>query len=158
MDKIILNQLISNLSASPFFHLKIINHLRFQVNQTFSGVLRRISGRSTRNLTHFTASNEILFYHSQKNKDTIRKYNRSEVLIEKAVDVMLAVDMVIMAERDEYDAAYLITADGDFTPAVNAVKSLSKKVYAVSLNNCWQLKRACNNFILLKPEWFTDCY
>lgn len=87
-----------------------------------------------------------------------RKHNRSEVLIEKAVDVMLAVDMVIMAERDEYDAAYLITADGDFTPAVNAVRSLSKKVYAASLNNCWQLKKACNTFLLLKPEWFTDCY
>ena len=86
------------------------------------------------------------------------RYNQSEILVEKAVDVMLAVDMVIMAERNEYDAAYLLTADGDFTPAVNAVKCLSKKVYAASLNSCAQLGIVCDTFIHIKPEWFTDCY
>ena len=30
--------------------------------------------------------------------------------VEKAVDVMLAVDLVILAERDEYDTAYILSA------------------------------------------------
>ena len=46
------------------------------------------------------------------------KHSKQRVLVEKAVDVQLAVDIVMMGERDEYDAAYLLSADGDFTPAV----------------------------------------
>jgi uncharacterized LabA/DUF88 family protein len=41
------------------------------------------------------------------------------VFVEKAVDVSLAVDLVTMAVRDDYDCAYVLSADGDFTPAVN---------------------------------------
>ena len=58
--------------------------------------------------------------------DIAQEYSVSEVMVEKAVDVMLAVDMVVMAERDQYDAAYLLSADGDYTPAVSAVKSLNR--------------------------------
>jgi uncharacterized LabA/DUF88 family protein len=42
--------------------------------------------------------------------------------VEKAVDVQIAIDMVVMAARDEYDAAYLLSADGDFTGAVEFVR------------------------------------
>ena len=45
---------------------------------------------------------------------------------------MLAVDMVLLAERGEYDAAYLLSADGDFTPAVRATRELGRKVYVAS--------------------------
>ena len=34
---------------------------------------------------------------------------------------MLATDMVAMACRKEYDAAYLLSADGDYTHAVEFV-------------------------------------
>ena len=47
-----------------------------------------------------------------------KTHERRTVTVEKAVDVMLAVDLVVMAERDEFDAAYVLSADGDFTPAV----------------------------------------
>ncbi|MDQ1700200.1 MAG: hypothetical protein QOG34_2063 [Frankiaceae bacterium] len=40
---------------------------------------------------------------------------------EKGVDVALAVDMVVMAVRGEYDIAILVSADTDLRPAVNAV-------------------------------------
>jgi hypothetical protein len=53
-----------------------------------------------------------------------RRHQRATVMVEKAVDVMLAVDMVVMAERDEFDAAYLLSADGDFTHAVGVVQGL----------------------------------
>lgn len=86
------------------------------------------------------------------------KYNRSSVLVEKAVDVMLAVDMAIMAEKNEYDTAYLLSADGDFTPAVNIAAANSKKVFAVSCNTSGQLGKVCSSFIHLKSSWFSDCY
>lgn len=86
------------------------------------------------------------------------RYNNSTVLVEKAVDVMLAVDIAVMAERNEYDTAYLLSADGDFTPAVKAAIANSKKVFAVSCNTSGQLGKVCSSFIHLKPGWFSDCY
>lgn len=85
-------------------------------------------------------------------------HRHATALVEKAVDVMIAVDMAVMAERDEYDAAYLLSADGDFTPAVEAVRSHAKKVYAVSLSTGAKLASAANSFIRLRPDWFDDCY
>lgn len=87
-----------------------------------------------------------------------RKHRRAEVMVEKAVDVMLAVDMVVMAERDEYDAAYLLSADGDFTPAVEAVRAHDKKVYVASPAWGAQLKSVASAFIRMDRTWFDDCY
>ncbi|MYD69248.1 MAG: NYN domain-containing protein [Acidobacteria bacterium] len=55
-----------------------------------------------------------------------KTHRRQTVTVEKAVDVMLAVDLVVMAERDEFDAAYVLSRDGDFTPAVAAVREHKK--------------------------------
>lgn len=76
---------------------------------------------------------------------------------EKAVDVMLSVDLVLMGHRDGYDAAYLLTADGDYTPAVAAVRELGKKVYCASPGTGAQLAAAANSFIPLKRAFFDDC-
>ncbi len=86
------------------------------------------------------------------------RFRKAEVLVEKAVDVMLAVDMVVMAERDALDAAYLLSADGDFTPAAEAVRGLGKRVYAASPLPGAQLAAAVDSFIRLRPGWFADCY
>ena len=43
-------------------------------------------------------------------------HHKVSVKVEKAVDLLLAVDMVSLARRDEYDVAYLLSADGDLTP------------------------------------------
>lgn len=86
------------------------------------------------------------------------KHSSATVLVEKAVDVMIAVDMVIMAERDEFDAAYLFSADGDFTPAVEAVRELGKKVYAVSAGYGAKLASRVNAFIRVDEGWLSDCF
>lgn len=83
---------------------------------------------------------------------------QSTILVEKAVDVMLAVDLVVMAERDTYDTAYILSADGDYTPAVHHARGLNKKVFAASPQHGAQLAAAVNTFIPLTAEWFTDCY
>ena len=79
--------------------------------------------------------------------------------VEKAVDVMLAVDLVVMAERNGFDDAYLLSADGDFTPAVEHVRSRGKNVYAVAASSGARLAAAVNSFIRIPASsWFADCY
>lgn len=82
----------------------------------------------------------------------------STVLVEKAVDVMIAVDMVVMAMRNEFEAAYLLSADGDFTPAVEAVRATGKRVYVASPVRGARLAMVADTFIPLGRGWFTDCY
>jgi uncharacterized LabA/DUF88 family protein len=80
------------------------------------------------------------------------------VFVEKAVDVMIAIGLVTMAINNVYDAAYLLSADGDYTPAVEAARALGKKVYAASLLSGAQLAKSVNTFIHLQRPWFDDCY
>lgn len=87
-----------------------------------------------------------------------RRHTDATVYVEKAVDVFLAIDLVTFAINDVYDAAYILTADGDYTPAVDAVRKLNKKVYAASCLNGARLARSVNSFIHLPSAWFTDCY
>jgi uncharacterized LabA/DUF88 family protein len=86
-----------------------------------------------------------------------QRHRKVMVTQEKAVDVMLSVDLVLMGHRNEYDAAYLLTADGDYTPAVKAVREIGKKVYCASPATGAQLAAAANSWIPLKPSFFDDC-
>ena len=47
---------------------------------------------------------------------------------EKGIDVELAVDFVVMAVRDQYDRAILMSTDTDLKPALEAVAALSTGV------------------------------
>ncbi len=53
---------------------------------------------------------------------------RGDTFIEKGVDILLAVDMLKYAYDDLYDTAILVSGDGDFAAAVNAVKDRGKHV------------------------------
>lgn len=86
------------------------------------------------------------------------KHSVTKILTEKAVDVHVAVDLAVMAERDEYDAAYLLSADGDFIPAVKAAIDCGKKVYVASPSEGAALAAIATTYIRLKTEWFADCY
>ena len=74
--------------------------------------------------------------------------------VEKRVDVAIAADMIEMAHDDKYDIAYLLSADGDFVPAVEAVKRAGKKVFAAGPKRGDELNRTVDAFIVLKREWF----
>ncbi len=88
-----------------------------------------------------------------------RGHARVETLKEKAVDIMLALDLVEMARTDQYDAAYLLSADGDFTPAVTIVRhEHGKKLYCASPGFSSALNHVATAFLTLQREWFGDCY
>lgn len=78
-----------------------------------------------------------------------RRHRTGKVFVEKAVDVMLACDLVSLAQQDSFDAAYLLTADGDYTPAVEIARRLGKKVYAASPAHGARLAAVVNSFIKL---------
>lgn len=80
----------------------------------------------------------------------------------KEDDIHLAVDMVKLAYNDAYDTAILISSDGDFVPAINAVQEIGKKVENIGFENkfSYHLKRVCDKFIKLRKseveEMFLD--
>jgi uncharacterized LabA/DUF88 family protein len=82
----------------------------------------------------------------------------AKIHVEKGVDVMLAVDLVVLAERDAYDTAYLLSADGDYTHAADFVRSKDKKIFAVSASSGAQLAAHVDSFIRIDANWISDCY
>ena len=60
--------------------------------------------------------------------------------------------MVITVTRN--DAAYLLSADGNFTSAVSYVRSLGKKGFAASPNRSAELAKVVNTFIPMSRSWF----
>jgi uncharacterized LabA/DUF88 family protein len=79
--------------------------------------------------------------------------------VEKGVDVMLAVDMLKYAIDQTYDTAILVSGDGDFKPAVDAVKDLGKHVeHAYFAEGATALRKASDNFIILDNDYLSDCF
>lgn len=90
--------------------------------------------------------------------DLGHRHRKAKVMVEKAVDVMLAVDVVTMALTDAYDAAYIISADGDYTHAVEFVRGRGKKVYGAAATPAHEMGKVVNAFIKLTREFVADCY
>lgn len=64
-----------------------------------------------------------------------RTVGGQDVYEEKGVDVALVVDMLTGAFEDSYDTAILVSSDGDFKPAVEAVQRLRKRVEYLYFKN-----------------------
>ena len=77
--------------------------------------------------------------------------------VEKAVDVMIATDMVSMAYEEKYDVAYLLSADGDFTHAIKKVRDIGRKVFVASPVPGNEISKAADTFIPLDSGFFDDC-
>jgi len=70
----------------------------------------------------------------------------------KEDDIHLAVDMVRLAYNKAYDTAILISSDGDFVPAIQAVKETGKNVENIGFETKFShyLKQECDRFKLLR--------
>lgn len=82
--------------------------------------------------------NEALFYKSlRKSKKVIffKGYRSPTSGKEKEVDVKLAVDIVDMAHRNEFDEMFLLSGDADFMHALNIVKTKRKRITILALPN-----------------------
>lgn len=89
-----------------------------------------------------------------------RLVKRPSGMVEKGVDVKLAVDMLVMAFNNTYDTAILVSGDGDFDSAVYGTKNIGKHVENAyfSKGHSDQLKKACDKMILLDDDFLRDCW
>lgn len=67
----------------------------------------------------------------------------------KEDDIHIAVDMVKLAYNDAYDTAILVSTDGDFVPAIEAIKERGRRVENVGFKPkfSWHLKQKSDRFI-----------
>ena len=72
----------------------------------------------------------------------------------KEDDIHLAVDMVKLAFNNTYDTSILVSSDGDFVPAVLAVKETGKNVENIGFENkfSYHLKHECDKFTKLTKK------
>ena len=85
---------------------------------------------------------------------------RGDVMVEKGVDIMLATDLLQFAWRDLYDVAVLVSGDGDFTYALQAVKNVGKyvEVAAFPSNLALDLAQVADDRQFLDPEFFRELW
>lgn len=83
-----------------------------------------------------------------------RKYEGETLYQVKEDDIHIAVDMVKFAYNNAYDTAILVSTDGDFIPAVNAVKEKGKRVENIGFDVkfSWHLKQKCDRFSQLSKK------
>lgn len=105
----------------------------------------------------FLASLDVIPY--LETKLGIHK-QRGVEMVEKGVDVMIATDLVSGAFKSLYDTAILVSGDGDFFPAIEAVKDLGKHVEVVAFedNLSPEAERAADVTTLLRPSYFTGLW
>ncbi len=65
----------------------------------------------------------LILCRMQKERD-----GKKTIYVVKEDDIQLAVDMVKLAYNNAYDTSVLVSSDGDFVPAVKAVKEIGKNV------------------------------
>ncbi|MBN1572047.1 MAG: NYN domain-containing protein [Deltaproteobacteria bacterium] len=53
---------------------------------------------------------------------------RGAALVEKGVDVLIAIDMIKYAKNNAYDTAILVSGDGDFAPVLEFLKDYGKHI------------------------------
>jgi len=85
---------------------------------------------------------------------------RGDVPVEKGVDVWLATDMLNLAWKNVYDTAILVSGDGDFADAVEAVKELGKHIEnAYTKKGLSQhLRQACDRLVVLDKDFLKECW
>jgi len=90
-----------------------------------------------------------------------RKRDGEIFYVEKASDVNLALDLVLDAQKEIYDEAYLISNDGDFSGAVKAVRDFGKQVIYVAIGNrksiSHYLKKVASLTFYITKNFISDC-
>lgn len=90
-----------------------------------------------------------------------RKRGGEEYYVEKATDVNLALDIVLDAQANIYDEAYLISNDGDFSGAVGAViERFEKKIVYVTIGNrssiSYHLQKVASKTLKIDESFISD--
>ena len=84
---------------------------------------------------------------------------RDDGMVEKGVDILIAVDMLQHAYTGSFDTAIRVSGDGDFAEAVKAITQLGRIVKNAyfSRGRSNQLINVCHDFIELSADYLQDC-
>ena len=85
---------------------------------------------------------------------------RGDQLVEKGVDIMVATDLLRYAWDDLYDVAILVSGDGDFAYAVQAVKDSGKyvEIAAFPANLSWDMAQIADDRHFFDQDYFKDLW
>ena len=81
-------------------------------------------------------------------------------LIEKGVDIVIAVDLLRFAFNNMYDTAILVSGDSDFVPAVQAAQDLGKHIEMACTHSGRSnlLHNTCDRIHELNENLLADCW
>lgn len=80
---------------------------------------------------------------------------------EKGIDVKIATDMLVHGFRGNYDVVILVSGDGDFADALQAVKDLGKHVEVALFGSKWtsqHLRQVADRVISLDQDFLSGCW
>ncbi|HUV71558.1 MAG TPA: NYN domain-containing protein [Clostridia bacterium] len=79
-------------------------------------------------------------------------------LHEKNLDTQLGTDLIVQATSNQYDTVVLISNDGDYVSAVEAVKLLGRRVELVYFPQrlSWDLRKMCDMAIRARRKFFKE--
>jgi len=91
-----------------------------------------------------------------------RKRDEKIYYVEKATDVNLALDLVLDAQANLYDEAFLVSNDGDFSGAVKAVlERFRKEITYIVIGNkksiSYHLKKVSSKTFHVTKNFINDC-
>jgi uncharacterized LabA/DUF88 family protein len=89
-----------------------------------------------------------------------RKVDGKTIYEVKEDDIHLAVDMVKLAYNNAYDTTILVSSDGDFVPAIQAVKEKGKIVENIGFENkfSYYLRQESDKFIKLTKDFVKNFF
>ena len=81
-------------------------------------------------------------------------------IVEKGVDVLLATDLALNSVKNKYDTAIIVSGDGDFFPAIEAVKKEGKvvEVAAFESNISKEASDSADKVIKLRKSFFNHLW
>ena len=90
-----------------------------------------------------------------------RKRDGETYYVEKATDVNLALDLVLDAQANIYDKAFLVSNDGDFSEAVKASKKrFNKNITYVAIGDkksiSYHLKKVASKTLKIDGSFISD--
>jgi len=88
-----------------------------------------------------------------------RSFEGKTHYVVKGDDIHMAVDMVMLSKNNSYDTAILVSGDGDFVPAVQAVQSFGKHVENAYFKSghSWHLRQTCDSSKLMDRNFIQNC-
>ncbi len=84
---------------------------------------------------------------------------RGDTYVEKGVDIALVVGMLLHAAKDDYDVAILVSGDGDFACALEAVGEMGRGVESAyfQTGRLQHLQHVCDRFHEIDAELIEKC-